>query len=77
MLDLEDEYLFGRKLLVAPVLEEGACGREVCLPAGDWLDFWTGIRHKGGRRFAVSCPPGEIPVFSRDGAFLAATVAER
>jgi alpha-D-xyloside xylohydrolase len=77
VLDMEDQYLFGRKLLVAPVVEKDASGREVYLPAGDWFDFWTGIHCEGGRRFTVVCPPGEIPVFSRDGAFFAETLEER
>jgi alpha-glucosidase (family GH31 glycosyl hydrolase) len=71
VIDLEDEYMFGRTLLVAPVLTEGSSGREVYLPEGEWFNFWTGIRHTGGGHVFVECPIGEIPVFSRDATFLA------
>ena len=40
---LGDEYLWGRDLLIAPVVEKGAASRRLYLPAGDdWFDFWTG-----------------------------------
>ncbi|HSD89587.1 MAG TPA: hypothetical protein VLB44_18780, partial [Kofleriaceae bacterium] len=37
-----DEYLLGDSLLVAPVITAGATGRDVALPPGQWLDWWTG-----------------------------------
>ena len=37
-----DEFLWGRDLLVAPVVEKGATTRRVYLPKGRWFDFWTG-----------------------------------
>jgi alpha-glucosidase/alpha-D-xyloside xylohydrolase len=39
---LGDEYLWGRDLLVAPVVEKGAKTRRVYLPDGIWYDWWTG-----------------------------------
>ena len=71
VIDLEDEYFFGRDLLVAPVTEEGAVERRVYLPAGQWADFWTGERIGGDCWHKASCLPGEIVVFSRDGKLLA------
>jgi alpha-glucosidase (family GH31 glycosyl hydrolase) len=65
VLNLEDEYLFGRELLVAPVLEEGARKRRVYLPAGEWRDYWTGDELTGGRIVEVPCPIDRIPVFRR------------
>src|SRR5215469_8255423 len=44
-----DEYLWGRDLLVAPVLEEGARSRQLYLPRGAWYDFWSNQRLEGGR----------------------------
>ncbi len=43
--DIDDEYLLGPDLLVAPVLEPGTTARQVYLPAGDWYDWHTGERH--------------------------------
>jgi hypothetical protein len=58
-----DTYLFGRDLLVAPVLEKGTQTREVELPPGDWIDLWSGARFGGGRRVLVPAPLARIPVF--------------
>lgn len=69
--DVEDAFLLGPDLLVAPVTEAGATGREVRLPAGaSWTDAWTGERHEGGRTIRVAAPLERIPLFLRDGADL-------
>jgi len=67
---LEDQAFFGRDLLVAPVLREGAAERDVYLPAGDWYDFWTGRLHAGGRTLKVPVSLASLPVFVRGGAFV-------
>jgi alpha-glucosidase len=67
---LNDQILFGRDLLVAPVLREGATERSVYLPAGDWYDFWTGRRHAGGSTLRVPVTLESLPVFVRAGAFV-------
>ncbi len=58
-------YLFGRDLLVCPVVEKGALLREAHLPAGEWLDAWSGSRFEGGVRVSVPAPLERIPVFVR------------
>lgn len=45
---VEDEYLFGSSLLVAPLFEANATGRDVYLPAGTWIDYQTGKVYCGG-----------------------------
>ncbi len=67
---LQDQLLFGRDLLVAPVLREAATEREVYLPASDWYDYWTGRLVAGGRRLRVPVTPESIPIYVRAGAFL-------
>jgi len=67
---MDDEFLFGSDLLVAPVLEEGARSRGVYLPAGDWYDFATGERYAGGRGIDVPVTLASIPLFVRGGAFV-------
>jgi alpha-D-xyloside xylohydrolase len=71
---VEDEYLFGRDLLVAPLLEHGAKGRNVYLPPGVWHDWQKGDAYSGGRWVRIEA--GELPVIllARDGA--AVPVAE-
>ena len=67
---MQDQLLFGRDLLVAPVLREAVTEREVYLPAGDWYDYWTGRLVKGGQRLRVMVTLDSIPIFVRGGAFL-------
>ena len=65
---VEDEYLFGADLLVAPVLEKGARSRRVYLPAGAaWMDANTGEMFEGGHSVEASAPLDVIPLFTRNG----------
>ncbi|HIE38067.1 MAG TPA: DUF5110 domain-containing protein, partial [Anaerolineae bacterium] len=68
--DLEDEFLCGDHLLVAPVLEEGARERAVYLPAGAWYDFWTDVRYEGPAWIEVEAPLSCTPLFVRAGSVL-------
>jgi alpha-D-xyloside xylohydrolase len=69
--DVDDSFMFGPSLLVAPVAEYLARGRVVYLPAGArWTDAWTGEQHSGGSRITVAAPLDRIPLFLRDGAVL-------
>jgi alpha-glucosidase len=70
VLNLSDEYLFGSDILVAPVLDEGVTGRDVYLPAGVWIDFWTDAVYTGPRSLAVPAPLDSLPLFIRQGAIL-------
>ena len=65
-----DEYLFGRDLLVAPVVEKGAASRTLYLPRGTWYDFWTHEKHAGGREITRNVDLGTTPVYVRAGAVL-------
>jgi alpha-glucosidase (family GH31 glycosyl hydrolase) len=65
-----DEYLWGRDVLVAPVVEQGATSRTVYLPHGVWYDFWTGERHDGGGEIARKVDLETMPLFVRAGGIL-------
>jgi alpha-glucosidase/alpha-D-xyloside xylohydrolase len=66
-----DEYLWGRDMLVAPVVERGAASRKVYLPRGDdWYDFWTGDRHAGGQEIVRKVDLATLPIFVRAGAIV-------
>jgi alpha-glucosidase len=58
--DIEDEYFFGSKLLVAPLFEDNATGRDVYLPEGEWVDFFTKEAYSGGRYLRVNST--ELPI---------------
>jgi alpha-glucosidase/alpha-D-xyloside xylohydrolase len=66
----DDEYLWGRDVLVAPVFEKGATSRRVYLPRGSWYDFWTGERAEGGREIQRDVDLETMPLFVRAGAIL-------
>lgn len=61
---VQDQYLYGEDLLVAPVIEEGATAREIILPAGAWEHVWTGKRYAAGTH-DIDAPLGAPPVFFR------------
>jgi len=65
---ISDQFFCGEALLVAPVLNaEGV--RDVYLPEGDWVDFWTGETVSGPRWLKdVQTPLERLPVFARRGA---------
>jgi len=65
-----DEYLWGKNLLVAPVIEKGATSRPLYLPRGDWHDFWTGARIEGSREITRPVDLETMPLFVRAGSIL-------
>ena len=70
-LALTDEYLFGKELLVAPVVQEGATSRSVYLPGQQpWYDFWTGEPVAGGQTIDAPPPLDRIPVYARAGSIV-------
>jgi alpha-glucosidase (family GH31 glycosyl hydrolase) len=66
----DDEYLWGRDLLVAPVFEQGATSRRVYLPKGIWHDFWTAERTEGGKEIVREVNLETMPLYVRAGAIL-------
>ena len=63
---VEDQFLFGPDLLVAPITTYLARSREVYLPAGsEWTDAWTGDRVPGGQIVGADAPIEHIPVYVR------------
>jgi len=65
-----DQYLWGRDLLVAPVVEQGATSRKVYLPKGAWYDFWTETRLDGGREIERAVDLATVPIYARAGTIL-------
>jgi alpha-glucosidase/alpha-D-xyloside xylohydrolase len=67
---LGDEYLWGRDLLVAPVVEKGAKARRLYLPAGVWYDWWTGEKVAGKRWVERPVDLATLPLYARAGAIV-------
>jgi len=66
----EDEFTFGDKILVCPVLEEGATSRKVYLPEGAWYDYWTHAALEGGEEYMVGAPLDSMPIFVKAGSVI-------
>lgn len=69
--NIEDQYMFGPDLLVAPVLYKNTYSRYVYLPEGaNWVNAWTGETFKGGAGIKADAPLNKIPLFIRKGSKL-------
>ncbi len=67
----EYQFCFGQAILVAPVTKPGVDAWIVYLPAEtDWIDFWCGERHRGGKYVSVAASIDRLPIFVRAGSIL-------
>ena len=64
----EYQYLLGRELLIAPVVQAGQTLRTLYLPKGEWVNFWNGDVLTGGQD--VTVPSYVIPILVRAGSVL-------
>jgi alpha-glucosidase (family GH31 glycosyl hydrolase) len=68
-----DEWMVGKWLLVAPILDEGTAHRSIYLPRGTWIDYFRGTRYSGGATISYKVDPvtwRDIPLFVRSGAII-------
>src|SRR5256714_7546959 len=68
--NLDDQFMVGKDLLVAPILKPDVTRRLVYLPAGTWYDYWTNKRYGGGTTVNVEAPLETGPTFVRGGGGL-------
>jgi alpha-D-xyloside xylohydrolase len=66
---IDDAFLFGRHLLIAPVLDDYD-RRQVYLPPGQWIDYWTKSVYHGSRWVTVDAPLAVLPIFVKAGAII-------
>jgi len=77
MEQVDDAFMFGGELMVAPVLDSGhgtINERAIRFPAGSWIDLWTGETVVGGRKLERKVPLDTVPVYLRAGAAMVLTV---
>ena len=68
---VEEEYMLGPDLLVAPICRQGAVSRKVYLPFGtEWVDLWSREAISGGVEVVVDSPIERIPLFARKNSML-------
>lgn len=63
--EIEDQYMFGSDILVAPILYADERERTLYLPKGSWKHLFTGEVYEGGATVTVAAPLDELPVFER------------
>ncbi|MDX6405564.1 MAG: alpha-glucosidase [Blastocatellia bacterium] len=68
--NLDDEFMIGDDLLVAPIVKPDLTGRLVYLPKGVWYDYWTNKKYSGGTMVRVEAPLETVPMFVRGGAII-------
>ena len=68
--NLNNEFLVGESILVAPVVEQGATRRMIYLPKGTWYDFWTKEEIEGGTYILREAPIDVCPMYIRKGSII-------
>ncbi len=68
--NINDQYLYGESIMVAPVLKPSICKRKVYLPEGHWYDFWTDERIRGGKYILVDTPLYKLPVYIKENSII-------
>ncbi len=69
--DIDDQFVLGPDLLVAPVFQAGSTARQVYLPAGTWYDWHDGTPAEGPGFVVAPTPMSTIPVYARGGSVVA------
>ena len=69
---MDDQFMFGDALLVAPILSPKTTSRRVYIPAGQWYDYWTGTRTAGPQITRLDAPIHQIPLLVRAGSVVPA-----
>ena len=66
---IDDQFMLGPDLLIAPVIEKGVRQRQVYFPYGtDWVDAWSGETQPGGATVLIEAPIEKVPVYWRKGS---------
>jgi alpha-glucosidase len=65
-----DEFIFGEKILVCPILESNAKGRRMFFPRGNWYNYWNSEMIIGGEEKWVDADINSMPIFVKEGAII-------
>lgn len=69
--DIDDQYLWGANIMVAPVMTQGATSRKVVIPDGRWIDYNDNTRiYNGGDTIDYQAPLAVLPLFVKAGSFI-------
>tara|TARA_R110002020_G_scaffold154714_2_gene334983 strand:+ start:142592 stop:144991 length:2400 start_codon:yes stop_codon:yes gene_type:complete len=65
-----DEFIFGKKILVCPIIEPNAKGRRMYVPKGRWYNFWDHKTIEGGKEMWVDADIDMLPIYVKEGAVI-------
>ena len=68
--EINDQFLFGKNIMVAPVVVQGQRARAIYLPEGTWVDYWTKEVLQGGRFILREVPLEVCPIYVKSGSIL-------
>lgn len=68
--EINDQFMFGENILVAPILEQGKKVRVVYLPEGNWVDYWTKEVIEGGKHIIKEAPLDTCPIYIKAGSII-------
>lgn len=68
--EIDNQYLWGRDLLIAPVFQKAASTQKLFLPEGQWYDFWSSEIISGGREIVKDVDLSTMPIYVRAGAVI-------
>jgi alpha-glucosidase (family GH31 glycosyl hydrolase) len=69
---INDEYLWGKDLLIAPIQEKGKSSRTVYFPKGRWINWWTS--EVASDSTVVNAPLEQVPIFAKSGSIVPMTI---
>ena len=67
---INDQFYWGKDMLIAPVLQQGATSRQVHFPEGNWIHYFNGKRYSGNNTATIDAPLSSMPVFVRAGSLI-------
>ncbi|MFW6035151.1 MAG: glycoside hydrolase family 31 protein [Halothermotrichaceae bacterium] len=68
--EINDQFMFGEKIMVAPVIQQGQKARSLYLPEGEWFDYWTKEQIEGGRYIIREAPLDTCPIYIKAGSII-------
>ncbi|WP_445505515.1 glycoside hydrolase family 31 protein [Niallia sp. 03091] len=69
--NIDDQYLFGDSLMIAPVVKQGETSRSVYLPSGaKWIDYWTGEEFEGGQTIHKKADLATLPIYVKQDSII-------
>jgi alpha-glucosidase len=67
---VENEFMFGKHLLVSPVVKKGQKKQTLYLPKGTWFDYDSGAQYVGNQEITIKTPLSKIPIFAAEGSVI-------